>query len=83
MKLQLKSKKWLKSPFDVITQNEVKKLMKNPTLLEDAFYKDLEFGTGGIRGIMGVGTNKVNKYTFGKVTQGLTNYLKQFFLWMV
>ena len=80
MKLQLKSKKWLKSPFDVITQNEVKKLMKNPTLLEDAFYKDLEFGTGGIRGIMGVGSNRVNKYTFGKVTQGLSNYLKQFFL---
>ena len=56
MKSQLKSKNlWLKSPFDVITQNEVKRLMKNPTLLEDAFYKDLEFGTGGIRGIMGVG----------------------------
>ena len=80
MKSQLKSKKWLKSPFDVITQNEVKRLMKNPTLLEDAFYKDLEFGTGGIRGIMGVGPNRVNKYTFGKVTQGLSNYLKQFFL---
>ena len=79
MKSQLKSKKWLKSPFDVITQNEVKRLMKNPTLLEDAFYKDLEFGTGGIRGIMGVGPNRVNKYTFGKVTQGLSNYLKQFF----
>ena len=80
MKSQLKSKKWLKSPFDVNTQNEVKKLMKNPTLLEDAFYKDLEFGTGGIRGIMGVGSNRVNKYTFGKVTQGLSDYLKQFFL---
>ena len=79
MKSQLKSKKWLKSPFDVITQNEVKRLMKNPTLLEDAFYKDLEFGTGGIRGIMGVGSNRVNKYTFGKVTQGLSNYLHNFF----
>ena len=54
--------------------------MKNyPQELEDAFYKNLEFGTGGMRGIMGVSTNRINAYTLGKSTQGLSNYLKQTF----
>ncbi len=52
---------------------------KNPAQLEDAFYKDLEFGTGGMRGVMGIGTNRINKYTLGASTQGLSNYLKAHF----
>ena len=70
---------WQKHPFDTKTQQEAKQLSQNPKNLEDAFYKDLEFGTGGMRGIMGVGTNRVNKYTFGRNTQGLSQYLKQQF----
>ena len=66
---------WQKSPFDSDTQKQVAKLKKFPEKAEDAFYKDLEFGTGGMRGIMGVGTNRINKYTLGKNTQGLSNYL--------
>lgn len=67
---------WELPPFDKETSQAVAKLKNNPTALEDAFYKDLNFGTGGMRGIMGVGTNRVNKYTFGKTTQGLSNYIK-------
>ena len=67
---------WGQAPFDKQTQEAVVKLKKDPDALEDAFYKDLAFGTGGMRGIMGVGTNRVNKYTFGRITQGLSNYLK-------
>ena len=52
---------------------------EDPAQLEDAFYQDLEFGTGGLRGIMGVGTNRMNKYTVGMATQGYANYLKQCF----
>ena len=74
-----KALKWSKYPFDSQTQKEVKDLFKYPKLLEDAFYKDLEFGTGGIRGIMGVGTNRINKYTLGKATQGLSLFLKKKF----
>ena len=70
---------WQKHPFDTKTQQEAKQLSQNPKDLEDAFYKDLAFGTGGMRGIMGVGTNRVNKYTFGRNTQGLSQYLKQQF----
>ena len=70
---------WQKHPFDTKTQQEAKQLSQNPKDLEDAFYKDLEFGTGGMRGIMGVGTNRVNKYTFGRNTQGLSQYIKQQF----
>ena len=70
---------WEQAPFDKQTQEAVVKLKKDPYALEDAFYKDLAFGTGGMRGIMGVGTNRVNKYTFGRTTQGLSNYLKQQF----
>ena len=70
---------WGQAPFDKQTQEAVVRLKKDPDALEDAFYKDLAFGTGGMRGIMGVGTNRVNKYTFGRTTQGLSNYLKQQF----
>ncbi len=67
---------WELPPFDEETRQGVAKLKNNASELEDAFYKDLDFGTGGMRGIMGVGTNRVNKYTFGKTTQGLSNYIK-------
>lgn len=74
------AKTWLKSPFDENTQKEVQKLIEtNPKELDEAFYKNLEFGTGGMRGIMGVGTNRLNKYTYGQATQGLANYLHQQF----
>lgn len=70
---------WEKPPFDRETQQGVAALKKNPEALEDAFYKNLAFGTGGMRGVMGVGTNRVNKYTFGRTTQGLSNYLNKHF----
>ena len=71
---------WLTPTFDQNTQEEIKDLMTSePKGLEDAFYKNLEFGTGGMRGVMGVGTNRINKYTLGKNTQGLSNYLKKCF----
>ncbi|WP_206186870.1 phospho-sugar mutase [Winogradskyella aurantia] len=71
---------WLTSTFDAQTQAEIKHLIAtNPKELEESFYKDLEFGTGGMRGIMGPGTNRINKYTLGKNTQGLSNYLKHCF----
>jgi len=69
---------WLTNTFDSKTQNEVTNLINNhPEELKECFYKDLEFGTGGMRGIMGVGTNRINQYTLGKNTQGLSNYLKK------
>ncbi len=75
-----KAKKWLNQPFDEETQKEIKQLInKDSSELTDRFYKDLEFGTGGMRGIMGAGTNRINKYTLGKNTQGLSNYLLQYF----
>ena len=68
---------WLNGNFDAQTKAEVKNLMDtDPVALEDAFYRNLEFGTGGLRGIMGVGTNRMNKYTVGMATQGLANYIK-------
>ncbi len=68
---------WLTGNFDDQTKAEVKHLMdKDPVALEDAFYRNLEFGTGGLRGIMGAGTNRMNKYTVGMATQGLANYIK-------
>ena len=75
-----RAKTWLSPPFDSDTSKKVEQLIReNRTELADSFYKDLEFGTGGIRGIMGVGTNRLNRYTIGKITQGLSNYLnKQF-----
>lgn len=75
-----KANAWIQEPFDTETQNQIKELItSSPKELEDAFYKNLEFGTGGMRGIMGVGTNRINKYTLGKNTQGLSHYLKQSF----
>ncbi len=71
-----KAKLWLTSTFDAETQTEVKEIINNnPDDLADRFYKDMEFGTGGMRGIMGAGTNRINKYTLGRATQGLSNYL--------
>ncbi len=71
---------WLSPIFDAQTQEEISQLKQNNTeVLKESFYKDLEFGTGGMRGIMGVGTNRINKYTLGKSTQGLSNYLKKQF----
>ena len=68
---------WLTDFFDSTTQEEIKGLMQgNTEELKDRFYKNLEFGTGGMRGIMGAGTNRINKYTLGKSTQGLSDYLK-------
>tara|TARA_R110002020_G_scaffold91560_1_gene222222 strand:+ start:57846 stop:59564 length:1719 start_codon:yes stop_codon:yes gene_type:complete len=70
------AKSWLSGFFDEDTKKEIKGLIENNTEeLKDRFYRDLEFGTGGMRGIMGVGTNRINKYTLGKSTQGLSNYL--------
>lgn len=68
---------WLNGAYDEETKKEIKSLIneKNEKELTDAFYRDLEFGTGGLRGIMGVGTNRMNKYTVGKATQGLANYI--------
>lgn len=74
-----RAKIWLGEAYDEETRNEVQNLIDNdPKLLEESFYKDLEFGTGGMRGIMGTGTNRLNKYTLGAATQGLANYLKEF-----
>lgn len=71
---------WLTPTFDTATQQIIQEMMtSSPKELEDAFYKNLEFGTGGMRGIMGVGTNRINQYTLGKNTQGLSNYLLQSF----
>ena len=71
---------WLTPVFDAETQKSINELLENnPTEIEESFYKDLEFGTGGMRGVMGVGTNRINKYTLGKSTQGLSNYLKDNF----
>jgi len=71
---------WQSPTFDTATQEDLKKLIAtSPKELEESFYKNLEFGTGGMRGIMGVGNNRINKYTLGKSTQGLSNYLKSVF----
>ena len=76
-----KAKKWLTPAYDAETQAEVKRMLENEdkTDLIEAFYKDLEFGTGGLRGIMGVGSNRMNIYTVGAATQGLSNYLNKNF----
>lgn len=75
------AKLWLTPAFDAKTQEDVKQMLdsKDKTALVDAFYKNLEFGTGGLRGIMGAGTNRMNKYIVGMATQGFANYLKQAF----
>ena len=73
--IEEKAHKWLESNIDEQTKTEIKNLLNNEIELTEAFYKDLEFGTGGLRGIMGVGSNRINKYTIGMATQGLANYL--------
>lgn len=79
-KTQLKIAGWLNGNYDQSVKEEILAMQKdNPGELEDAFYKNLEFGTGGLRGIMGIGTNRMNKYTVGMATQGYANYLKQCF----
>ncbi|CAL66034.1 phospho-sugar mutase [Christiangramia forsetii] len=75
-----KAEAWLTDIFDNDTRSEVNRLIdENPKELEESFYKNAEFGTGGMRGMMGVGTNRINKYTLGKNTQGLSDYLKKSF----
>jgi len=79
-KIQQKIDKWLSGNYDEASKEAIRKMEKeNPDELADAFYKNLEFGTGGLRGIMGIGTNRMNKYTVGMATQGYANYLKQCF----
>jgi phosphoglucomutase len=79
-KILERAKVWLSGKFDEETRQQVKELIDtNPQELVESFYQDLEFGTGGLRGIMGVGTNRMNKYTVGMATQGLANYLKKCF----
>jgi len=74
--IRKKAEYWLSEIFDSETRNDVKNMLdSNKELLTESFYKDLEFGTGGLRGIMGAGTNRMNKYTVGMATQGLSNYL--------
>jgi phosphomannomutase len=71
---------WLSPTFDTATQEHIKQMISNdPEALDDAFYKNLAFGTGGMRGVMGIGDNRINKYTLGKNTQGISNYLKECF----
>ena len=78
--IQEKVSAWLNGNYDQETKNEILKIQKeNPTELVESFYSNLAFGTGGLRGIMGVGTNRINKYTIGMATQGYANYLKQSF----
>jgi phosphoglucomutase len=75
-----KINEWLQGNYEQTVKNEISRLQKDdPAELEDAFYRNLEFGTGGLRGIMGVGTNRMNKYTVGMATQGFANYLKKSF----
>ena len=76
--IQERSTSWLKGNFDAATKDAIKKMQaENPKELAESFYRNLEFGTGGLRGIMGVGTNRMNKYTVGMATQGFANYLNQ------
>lgn len=71
---------WMTTTFDQDTKDEIEKMMtSSPAELKESFYKNLEFGTGGMRGVMGVGTNRINKYTLGKNTQGLSDYLHKAF----
>jgi len=71
---------WLTPSFDAETQDFIKKsIALNPQEIQESFYKDLEFGTGGMRGVMGIGTNRINKYTLGRSTQGLSDYMRAYF----
>ena len=79
-KILERAQKWLTEAFDADTREKVNNLIQNdPNELTESFYRDLEFGTGGLRGIMGAGTNRMNKYTVGLATQGLANYLKKLY----
>ena len=76
MSYKEKYQEWINSPIiDEETKNKLKKISNNEKEIEDSFYKELEFGTAGLRGILGVGTNRMNKYTVGKATQGLANFI--------
>lgn len=76
--IKAKAQTWLGSEYNEETRNEVMEMLeKDEKKLIDAFYQDLEFGTGGLRGIMGAGTNRMNIYTIGMATQGLSNYIKK------
>ena len=78
MNYKEKYKEWLENPiFDEETKEELKKIKDNKKEIEDRFYKDLEFGTAGLRGVIGSGSNRMNKYTVGKATQGLANFIKK------
>lgn len=78
MNVDQRIQSWLEGPFDSSTKNEIRRLMKeDPKALADGFFKDLSFGTGGMRGLMGIGTNRMNVYTVQMATQGLANYVKQ------
>jgi phosphoglucomutase len=75
--IQQRVQAWLNGNYDEATKSEIKKLSEDdPGALADAFYRNLEFGTGGLRGIMGVGTNRINKYTIGMCTQGYAKPLR-------
>ena len=79
---EAKAQAWLDSPYyDAETKAEIKAMLENEdkTALIDAFYQNLEFGTGGLRGIMGAGTNRMNKYIVGMATQGFANYINKAF----
>ena len=78
MSTETRIQEWLKGPYDEETKSEIRRLQKeDPKALFNAFFKDLSFGTGGMRGIMGVGTNRMNLYTIRRATQGLANYMKK------
>ncbi len=78
--VEMKIDKWLNGNYDESVKSSIREMQQhNPDELADAFYKNLEFGTGGLRGIMGIGTNRMNKYTVGMATQGYANYLKKSF----
>jgi len=78
MSYQEEYKKWCENPFfDQKTKEELKQIENNQKEIEDRFYQELEFGTAGLRGVMGAGCNRMNEYTVGKATQGLANYIKK------
>ena len=81
LEVRTKAEEWLNSNIDQGSKDEIRAMLdaESQSELVDSFYKDLEFGTGGLRGIMGIGSNRINKYTIGKATQGLSNYLLKTF----
>ncbi len=81
LEVRAKAQEWLNSNINQESKNEIQQMLdaEDQSELIDSFYKDLEFGTGGLRGIMGIGSNRINKYTIGKATQGLSNYLLKAF----